>query len=86
MDFPRAVQANADQKIVRFEKFGPSLGNQRAVCLQGIGNDRIGRGLFRLQKDNLPKKIQTGKQRFPALPGKTGNSPGHRHVFPDEFL
>lgn len=67
--FTRAVDGEADEKIIRGEELAPFVIEQGAVGLDGVGDDFAG-GEFFLQRDNLAKKIDTEQGGFAALPGE----------------
>ena len=87
VDFPRAVDAQADQEPVLLEELAPFLVDQRAVGLEIVLDPLERLGVFLFERDDLAEEIQPHQRRLAALPGEHHLRPGHaRDVLLDEPL
>ena len=69
MQVARPVDADADEIVVLFEKLAPFIVQQRAVGLYGIFERHALPGIFVLELDGPPIKIDAHQSWFAALPG-----------------
>ena len=84
--FRGAIDGEADEEIVRGEEFAPFVVEQRAVGLDGVGNDFTAREFF-LERDDFAEKIDAEQGGFAALPGEIDFGDGlAMDVLADVFL
>ena len=68
MEVFRAIDGDADEKIVLFEEMRPLLGNQGAVGLDGMTNLLGGATILFAQLNEAFKEREAAQSRFAALP------------------
>ena len=69
VEFRRAVDAQADEEMVFGKEFTPFVVQQGAVGLQGVA-DLSATGVFLLQGNRFPEKVDSQQRRFSSLPGE----------------
>ena len=70
MDVLRAINAQSHHKLMLCQECTPSVIQQHAVGLEGIGKGNARPGMFLLKGDHLAVKVQANQRRLPALPGE----------------
>ena len=84
--FPAAVQGQARQKAVLFEKAAPLLVQQRSIRLDGIVDRQAGRGGFFYMGGEIPEEIQSRQGGFPSLEQECDRSLGRLHRLFDQSM
>src|SRR5208282_4199740 len=68
MQFPWAINAYANQEIVRFKKLTPLITEQRTIRLNGVLERHPRTPIFVFQLDRASEKVEAHQCRFATLP------------------
>src|SRR5208282_2600604 len=68
MQFPWAINAYANQEIVRFKKLTPLITEQRTIRLNGVLERHTRAPVLFLKLDRTPEEVETHQGRLAALP------------------